>query len=141
MSMNKKEHRERTVTAVYTNWKNETEVRRFIPLELYFGKTEYHPEEQWLLLAWDLEKEAERTYALKDFHGGFTGSKHKSVSEIIKGKISWKKMKGKDDLEKKINCYLTKQFIMSRDIPSDECLDEAKYIIATCVDELSKPIK
>jgi len=31
-----------------------------------FGSTEYHKEEQWLLRAWDVDKQDYRTYALKD---------------------------------------------------------------------------
>ncbi len=54
------------VKILYTNYKNETAIRTIIPKELKYGKTEYHPEEQWLLVAWDYEKQAERTFAMKD---------------------------------------------------------------------------
>ena len=50
----------------YTNWRGETAVRSIVPLEIYFGKTDYHPEEQWLLRVWDVERDAERIYAFKD---------------------------------------------------------------------------
>lgn len=53
----------------YTNWKGETELRRFIPLCLRWGRTEYHPHDQWLVEAIDLRRLAAgalRTYALKD---------------------------------------------------------------------------
>ena len=63
------------------------------------------------------------------------------MSKIIEGKITWKQMDGDNDLEKKINHYLTKMFILSSGVPSDECITEAKYIISLCVEELSKPIK
>jgi predicted DNA-binding transcriptional regulator YafY len=58
----------KAVTINYTNWQEETEDRHIIPLELFFGKTEWHPEEQWLLRALDLDKNAERSFALKDIH-------------------------------------------------------------------------
>ena len=58
----------KAVTMNYTNWQDETEVRHIIPLELFFGKTEWHPEEQWLIKAYDLDKKAERSFALKDIH-------------------------------------------------------------------------
>ena len=51
---------------VYTNYKGETEVRRIIPKEITFGSTQYHPEEQWLLVGYDVDKNAERTFAMKD---------------------------------------------------------------------------
>lgn len=54
------------VRATYTNWKGETSVRWFLPLELFWGSTEWHPEPQWLLRALDLDKNEERTFAMKD---------------------------------------------------------------------------
>lgn len=36
------------------------------PLVLFFGNSQWHPEHQWLLVAYDLNKEAERTFAMKD---------------------------------------------------------------------------
>jgi len=56
----------KAVRIVYTNYRGETAERRIIPKELIFGSTEYHPEEQWLLVAFDLDKNAERTFAFKD---------------------------------------------------------------------------
>jgi predicted DNA-binding transcriptional regulator YafY len=56
----------KAVKIVYTNYKGETADRTIIPLELWFGSTEYHKEEQWLLKAFDLEKKAERNFAVKD---------------------------------------------------------------------------
>jgi hypothetical protein len=31
-----------------------------------FGSNEFHPEPQWLLHGWELNKQAERTFAIKD---------------------------------------------------------------------------
>jgi predicted DNA-binding transcriptional regulator YafY len=50
----------------YINWEGKKGVRAVKPLEIWFGKTEWHPEDQWLLRAWDIEKDAERNFALKD---------------------------------------------------------------------------
>lgn len=54
------------VEIVYTNYKGKTATRRIIPERMYYGKTEYHPEEQWLLVAHDVEKKAQRTFAVCD---------------------------------------------------------------------------
>lgn len=51
----------------YRNYRGEVAVRTFYPRRLWFGSTEYHPEEQWLLDVWDVDKDAERTYALAGF--------------------------------------------------------------------------
>lgn len=51
----------------YTNYKGKTAKRRIIPDKWYFGKTEYHPEDQWLLIAYDVEKQAWRTFAMSGF--------------------------------------------------------------------------
>lgn len=54
------------VTIVYTNWKGVRAERRIKPIQLWFGKTEYHPSEQWLLTAIDVEKGEERNFAMAD---------------------------------------------------------------------------
>ena len=50
----------------YTNWRGETSVRTIVPLNIWFGSTEWHPVEQWLMRAVDIEKDAERDFALTD---------------------------------------------------------------------------
>ncbi len=55
-----------TVRVRYTNWRGETAWRTIIPYFIRFGATEHHRDEQWLLEAWDVEKGATRTFALKD---------------------------------------------------------------------------
>jgi predicted DNA-binding transcriptional regulator YafY len=54
------------VKIVYTNWRGETAERTIEPIQIWFGGTEWHKEEQWLLKATDVEKGAERDFALKD---------------------------------------------------------------------------
>ena len=56
----------KVVTIVYTNYKGNTGVRQIIPKEISFGHNEWHKEDQWLMTAYDLQKEADRTFALKD---------------------------------------------------------------------------
>ena len=51
---------------VYKNWKNETKERTVVPIGVWHGKTEFHPEKQWFLKARDLEKGEEREFALLD---------------------------------------------------------------------------
>lgn len=55
-----------TITVVYTNHRGETAVRRIRPFNLYFGSTVWHPRPQWLMDAFDEEKNATRTFALED---------------------------------------------------------------------------
>ena len=38
-------------------------------------------------------------------------------------------MDGDTPLEKKMNAFLTRSFILNRDVPADECMQEAKEII------------
>lgn len=53
----------------YTNHRGERKHRVIIPsAKPFYGSTAWHPEEQWLLEAWDFEKAALRTFALKDVH-------------------------------------------------------------------------
>jgi len=51
---------------VYTNYRGETAERNIRPLKIWYGSTEFHPSAQWLLQAIDLDKQAERDFAMKD---------------------------------------------------------------------------
>ena len=53
-------------TVFYTNYRGETSERTITPIRPWFGSTEWHPEPQWLLRAYDHNKGAERDFALKD---------------------------------------------------------------------------
>ena len=55
-----------TIEVLYKNWRGEIGVRKILPLDIYFGSTEFHKEQQWLMKVWDLDKEDYRTYALKN---------------------------------------------------------------------------
>ena len=61
----------KTVKILYTNWKGTTKVRTIIPKELIFTSNEWHKEEQWCLVAYDVDKEANRTFACKDIKSWF----------------------------------------------------------------------
>lgn len=58
--------REDRVVVLYKNWKGKTDKRVIIPIKSYWGHTEFHTEDQFLLECYDVEKEANRTYAMKD---------------------------------------------------------------------------
>lgn len=51
---------------LYTNYKGERRERCIIPIHLWYGSTEYHPEPQWLMQALDKEKQQVRDFAMKD---------------------------------------------------------------------------
>ncbi|MCK1585451.1 hypothetical protein IVB03_39345 [Bradyrhizobium sp. 168] len=57
----------------YTNWEGRKGIRQAIPLSIRFGKSEWHGVPQWLMLAYDIDKRAEREYAMADmqFEDGF----------------------------------------------------------------------
>lgn len=52
----------------YTNHRGERSLRRIRPQSIEWGSTEWHPEKQWLLHAYDLDKAVWRTFALRDVH-------------------------------------------------------------------------
>lgn len=54
------------IVVLYTNWKGKTEKRTIIPWTAFWGHTEFHKEDQFLLKCYDVDKKAERTYAMKD---------------------------------------------------------------------------
>jgi len=51
---------------VYTNYRGETAIRTVVPVKIWFGSCEWYPDEQWLLNAYDLDRRADRTFALKN---------------------------------------------------------------------------
>jgi predicted DNA-binding transcriptional regulator YafY len=63
--------KEKIVKILYTNYRGETAVRSVIPIKIWFGKTDWHPEFQWLLEAFDIDKQAERSFAVKDIKSWF----------------------------------------------------------------------
>ena len=52
---------------MYTNWRGVSSLRRFLPLALWYGSTEWHPEKTLLFRALDLEKNERRDFRLVDF--------------------------------------------------------------------------
>lgn len=54
------------LTMTYRNWRGEVGKRSIVPIRVWFGATEWHPEPGWLLSALDMEKGVERDFALAD---------------------------------------------------------------------------
>jgi hypothetical protein len=57
---------ERPFVFTYRNYRGEVSDRRAILTSVRFGTSEWHPEPQWLLVAFDLDKQAEREFVLAD---------------------------------------------------------------------------
>lgn len=72
VEINSVEAKTRHVKIVYTNYRGETGIRAILPIKIWFGATDWHPESQWLLDAIDVEKEASRSFALKDIKAWLT---------------------------------------------------------------------
>lgn len=58
-------HSKKVVKIIYTNYKDVTSDRRIKPIKIHYGKTKWH-DRQWLLRAYDLDKQAIRDFALRD---------------------------------------------------------------------------
>lgn len=52
------------------------------------------------------------------------------MSDKLVSEVTPETMAGDTKLEKQLNSYLTKHFIGGKELPADECLSEAKEIIA-----------
>lgn len=50
----------------YKNYKGEVSLRNVRIKSIHYGSNQYHKEQQWLIIGYDFDKEAERTFALKD---------------------------------------------------------------------------
>ena len=58
----------RQVVIDYTNHRGERAPRRILPLRIVWESSQWHPAEQWILVAVDIEKGVERSFAMKDIH-------------------------------------------------------------------------
>lgn len=59
---------EKPVWIDYTNHRGERRWRHIEPRKIYWGRTEWHPNDQHLLHAWDLDKMCDRDYAMAGIH-------------------------------------------------------------------------
>lgn len=50
----------------YRNWEGKVGIRHVRPIKIWFGSTEWHEGRHWFLKAHDLDKDAERDFALED---------------------------------------------------------------------------
>lgn len=66
MSTSAKSDTQQPLVFEYVNWRGELGQRRVMPSRILFGSTEYHPEPQWLMEAFDLDKGEMRSFAMRD---------------------------------------------------------------------------
>ena len=55
----------------YKNWRGEVAVRTIIPQRVYWGSTEWHPQEQWLIEVLEVDKSILRVFAMVDVQEWF----------------------------------------------------------------------
>jgi len=61
----------RAIKILYTNYLGQTAIRTIEPNRLWFGSTDQHPEPQWLIDAFDFDKQAPRTFAAINIRSWF----------------------------------------------------------------------
>jgi predicted DNA-binding transcriptional regulator YafY len=59
---------EQAVEIEYTNYRGESALRRVVPMRIWFGESEWHKGPQWFMDALDLDRQAERSFAMADVH-------------------------------------------------------------------------
>lgn len=53
----------------YTNWRGERSTRAVLPLRFFYGTSEFHrPNPEWLMDAFDIDKQALRTFSMCNIH-------------------------------------------------------------------------
>jgi hypothetical protein len=55
----------------YKNWRGEVAVRSILPQRIYWGATEWHTQEQWLLEVLDVAGNVKRVFAVADIQEWF----------------------------------------------------------------------
>lgn len=71
------------IKLTYRNYRGEISERTITPQSVWYGSTDWHPEPQWLLTAFDHDKQAERDFALKDFGQEIDRDEVRRVLDII----------------------------------------------------------
>jgi hypothetical protein len=82
------------ISMVYKNYRGETSQRTIRPVSLTFKRTEHHPEYQWILRAWDVNKEAARDFALRDCNFKNCAEASEAPTPIITGPGEYKTAMG-----------------------------------------------
>jgi predicted DNA-binding transcriptional regulator YafY len=54
------------VSFTYRNWKGAVDERTVRVISLEYGSTEWHPEAQWFMRAFDVRKQSVRLFAIRD---------------------------------------------------------------------------
>jgi predicted DNA-binding transcriptional regulator YafY len=57
---------EPTISFIYRNWRGEIRERTVTPRRVWFGRTDWHPAEQWFIEAADSENGELRDFAVAD---------------------------------------------------------------------------
>ncbi|MFJ4786502.1 DUF1653 domain-containing protein [Streptomyces sp. NPDC088794] len=73
------------VSIDYTNHRGDRGIRLVKPRRVWLGATEWHPGEQWLLEAFDRDRQALRNFALQDIHEWHTRQEQSATAEVRPG--------------------------------------------------------
>ena len=57
---------DKVANILYTNYKGERAWRQILPVRIWYGSTEWHPEAQWFMDAEDVLRGCTRSFALSD---------------------------------------------------------------------------
>lgn len=53
-----------SLKVLYHNFRDEVRYRYIKPLATFYGTSRWHPEPQWLMQVWDVEKQGSRTFSM-----------------------------------------------------------------------------
>lgn len=78
----------------YTNWKGIRSKRNIIPIKLIFESNQYHRDNKniWLLMAFDIDKQDIRSFAVKNIHFPVYMSKRWRTYPISVGSVHNKEL-------------------------------------------------
>ncbi|WP_192799365.1 hypothetical protein [Brucella anthropi] len=75
---------------IYTNYRGETAERTITPKRVWYGISDWHPEPQWFLTAFDHDKNADRDFALIDFgHAQPSAARDLGLGEAVREHLKW----------------------------------------------------
>ncbi len=85
----RKGNTEQPFSGWYKYYEGKVQWRTILPIELWYGSTDWHPAEQWFIKAYDPTKDAQRAFALADFLGdSMTAPTGATLDEEFKAIVS-----------------------------------------------------
>jgi hypothetical protein len=132
-----REREAEAITLVCENHRGEVEARRLIPVAVWRGTDQWHPETTWLIDVYDVDKKAKRTFALEGLLGapGKQGVRIPTVEDATQYKLPPGPYAGLPPLDRVVQrCSCGRR-------PATEVQEGGVYMCLLCAEQVRVDLK